>query len=356
MSDDDAMPPASPPRPRAVVCGFCGHPYIRPCTAETEAACPNMIWLRGAAQQSTRHHYIPQFYLRRWAGDDDKICEFSRPHKNIHRQRVYPIQTGFKDRLYEKPGVPKSIAQQVEDKFMSPVDNFAAKALDVIEADVEKVRNDAERRSAWSLFLMSLMMRMPEDVAALTQIEEDQWKLDLPSLREKYAANRKPDDPETIEEFIEKRDPEYIGRWVMNGLPELTHHEGIGQLLNAMRWCVVVTPDDAPPFLTSDRPLFMSKTFSEAECYLTLPIGPHRLFVATNTEETERKFKDWPPKELALEVNSQVAKQAVKYVYGLDHSEVEFVDKLISTDRPPRLIEMLRDRRRQRHAPASRRP
>jgi hypothetical protein len=315
-----------------------------------------MIWLRGAAQQSTRHHYIPQFYLRRWAGDDDKICEFSRPHKNIHRQRVYPIQTGFKDRLYEKPGVPKSIAQQVEDKFMSPVDNFAAKALDVIEADVEKVRNDAERRSAWSLFLMSLMMRMPEDVAALTQVVEDEWRRVLPHQRAKYAANRKPDDPETIDEFIEKKDPEYIGRWVMNDVPELTHHEGIGQALNAMRWSVVVTPDDAPPFLTSDRPLFMSKTFSEPECHLTLPIGPHRLFVAANTEKIERKFKDWPPKELALEVNSQVAKQAVKYVYGIDHLELEFVDKLISTDRPPRLMEKLRDRRRLRHAPASRRP
>jgi len=45
----------------------------------------------------------------------------------------------------------------------------------------------------------------------------------------------------------------------------------------------------------------------------------------------------------------------VKYVYGIDHSELEFIDKLISTDRPPRLMEKLRDRRRQRHAPASRR-
>ena len=104
MSGVDAMPTVTPPRPRAVVCGFCGHPYIQPCTAETEAACPNMIWLRGAAQQSTRHHYIPQFYLRRWAGDDDKVCEFSRPHKNIYRQRVYPIQTGFKDRALRKAG------------------------------------------------------------------------------------------------------------------------------------------------------------------------------------------------------------------------------------------------------------
>lgn len=91
---------------------------------------------------------------------------------------------------------------------------------------------------------------------------------------------------------------------------------------------------------------------SQPECYLTLPIGPHRLFVATNTEEIERKFKDWLPKELAQEVNSQVAKQAVKYVYGLDHSELGFVDKLISTDRPLRLMERLRDRRRQKGAPA----
>lgn len=85
-------------------------------------------------------------------------------------------------------------------------------------------------------------------------------------------------------------------------------------------------------------------------------VHPHRLFVATNTEKIEQKFKDWPPKELALEINSQVAKQAVKYVYGIDHSELGFVDKLISSDCPPRLMEMLRDRRRQRHAPALKSP
>jgi hypothetical protein len=195
---------------------------------------------------------------------------------------------------------------------------------------------------------MSLMMRMPEDVTALTEVMEDEWERKLPHLREKYAANRKPDDPGTIEEFIEKKDPEHIGRWVMDDLPELTHHEGIVQLLNAMRWSVVVTPDDAPPFVTSDRPLFMSKTFSEPECYLTLPIGPHCLFVATNPEKSSGSSRTGRPKELALEVNSEIAKQAVKYVYCIDHSELGFIDKLTSTN--------ARDRRRQRHAPALRRP
>lgn len=36
---------------------------------------------------------------------------------------------------------------------MSPVDNFAAKALDMIEADVDQVKKDAEQTSVWSIFL-----------------------------------------------------------------------------------------------------------------------------------------------------------------------------------------------------------
>jgi Protein of unknown function (DUF4238) len=233
---------------------------------------------------------------------------------------------------------------------MSPVDNFAAKALDLIEDDVERIRNDAEQRSAWSFFLITLMTRMPEDLAALTLILEDDWNRGLPQFREEYAANRKPDDPETIEEFIEKRDPEHLGRWVMNVAPELMYHEGMGQSLNGMRWSVVATSEEARPFLSSDRPLVMAKTFSEPDCYVTLPIGPHRLFVATTTEETERAFQDRPTEELVDEVNAQVVKQAVKYVYGIDDSELAFVDKLISTNKSPRLLSRLRDRRKQKYA------
>ncbi|MCK1744146.1 DUF4238 domain-containing protein [Bradyrhizobium sp. 139] len=196
------------------------------------------------------------------------------------------------------------------------------------------------------------MTRMPEGLVVLTEMLEDDWKRDLPLLKQKYTANREPDDPETIEELIEKQDPEHMGRWVMNVAPELMHHEGIGQALNGMRWSVVTTPDDEPSFLSSDRPLNMSKTFSDANCYLTLPIGPHRLFLATNTEELERSFKTKPAKDLVQEVNAQVVKQAVKYVYGVDDSEREFVDKLISSDRPPSLLERLRDRRRQEYAQA----
>jgi hypothetical protein len=70
----------------------------------------------------------------------------------------------------------------------------------------------------------------------------------------------------------------------------------------------------------------------------------------TTTEETERKFKDWPPKELAQEVNSQLVKQAVKYVYGVDDSEQGFLNKLTSSDHPQTHLGKLRDRRKQKYA------
>uniref|UniRef100_Q07NQ8 DUF4238 domain-containing protein n=1 Tax=Rhodopseudomonas palustris (strain BisA53) TaxID=316055 RepID=Q07NQ8_RHOP5 len=342
------------PRPRAIACDFCGHPYINPCTADVHAACPNMIAKReisfSSPQASIRHHYIPVFYTKRWCSDDRKLCQFSRPYIKIHSQRVFPVQTGFFDRLYEKKGVPKTIAQQIEDEFMSPVDNLAANALNLIETNFEKIQTDTKHRPAWSLFLMTLMMRMPEDIAILLQILADDWERDLPLLRQKYANNRKTDDPETLEAFIEEKDPDHLARWSMNLLPNLLDHEGIGTWLNGMRWSILTTPDDARPFLSSDRPLFMSKTFSEAECYLTLPISPHRLFLAVNSEKSECKFKDMPPSELALETNIQVVKHAVKYVYGVDDAELEFVDKHLSSNRPQTLLERLRDRRRDRYA------
>jgi hypothetical protein len=137
----------------------------------------------------------------------------------------------------------------------------------------------------------------------------------------------------------------------MNVVPNLMDHEGIGQSLNGMRWFVVTTANDDPPFFSSDRPLFMSKTFSEPECYLTLPIAAHRLFVAANGEETERKFKNQPPNELVQATNIQVLRQAVKYVYGVDDTYMEFVDKYISSERPESFLEKLRDRRKQKYAP-----
>jgi hypothetical protein len=139
--------------------------------------------LKGPAQQSIRHHYIPVFYLKRWCDADGRLCEYSRPYKDFYTKRIYPVQSGFVDRLYEIKGVPEAMAQVVEDEFMKPVDSLAAISLTMLESGSDRIRNESKYRSAWSLFLMTLLMRMPEDLEVLAQALADDWKKEFPENR-----------------------------------------------------------------------------------------------------------------------------------------------------------------------------
>jgi hypothetical protein len=48
-----------------------------------------------------KHHYIPQFYLPLWLGDDGQLREFKQGHHSqISTKRVFTKQTGYAIDLY----------------------------------------------------------------------------------------------------------------------------------------------------------------------------------------------------------------------------------------------------------------
>jgi hypothetical protein len=186
-------------------------------------------------------------------------------------------------------------------------------------------------------------MRMPEDLKVLGQVVADDWKRDFPKMEAMYAAKRCPDDPRTLQEFIDQKDPDHISRWTLDAAHRLMYNERVGQRLNDMRWFVLTTTDDIPRLLTSDRPIVNS--LAEEEAYILMPLGPNRLFVAAIDEKTEQRFRRRPLNELVKEVNKLVVQQALKYVYGTDDKSVKFVDESIGINRPKSLMQRLRDRR-----------
>jgi hypothetical protein len=50
------------------------------------------------------------------------------------------------------------------------------------------------------------------------------------------------------------------------------------------------------------------------------------LFVAANTEQTERMIRSWKPDMLMGHGNDRTASQAIKYVWGVDDSQLRFVE------------------------------
>jgi Protein of unknown function (DUF4238) len=53
-----------------------------------------------------KHHYIPVFYLKQWAGADGRICEFSRPYDRVKARRVFPDATAYVHGLNKIWGIP----------------------------------------------------------------------------------------------------------------------------------------------------------------------------------------------------------------------------------------------------------
>jgi len=289
-----------------------------------------------------KHHFNPEFYLSRWTGNDGRLCQFSKPRDEIVPNRRYPSQTGFQERLYEMMDQPPELAQQVESRFMQPLDTLAAEALAALEADDPIMTRDVRLRSGWSRFIMSMMLRGPEAIQGLKRGIAAQWKKSMPELEAKYALVRSPEDPTTLQEYLAQTERSTDG-WAVSLAPRLIDHAKIGEMLNNMRWFIRRIVSDKGEFLTSDRPVLMSWTLTEEHAFLFLPLGPKAMFAAVNDIETQRIVEERDPAEQVRNWNQFLAGQAQRYVYAQDDSMRAFVAEHFGKHRRATPFELLAD-------------
>ena len=284
-----------------------------------------------------RDHYIPQFYLRRWCGVDGRLCRYSMPRDVIVPKRVSPKQTAREAGLYGT----------MEKTFMMPLDTLAHHALEMLENDDPRLRREAKYRSAWSRFLLSLMMRMPEDLQTLRTSLAEEWSQHSPAIEARYAELKGPTDPETLAGFLQQTGKGQ-GDWALALAPKLMDHRPLGELINNMRWIVRRLPSEAGGFLTSDRPLLITGDLGETDSYLMIPIGPKLLFAAVHNRETQARIERRDPAELVSAINRLVTGRAKDYVYGSDDSHLDDVRRHFGRRRATSIFERLAEFQRRK--------
>jgi hypothetical protein len=288
------------------------------------------------------HHYNPVFSLSRWEGPDGRICRFSRPYgEKVKAKRIAPRGTAFEPRLYETRGLPPEQAQTMEKDFMAKLDNDAAKSLVLLEAGLEEKKWTSEARNGWSRFLVAQMLRAPRDIAQLKSSVGQEWDKETQRLREVYAESRSANDPATFDEYLKHQNPAHADEFAFRIARTLMAHTKICDLLNSMHWCVLNTTQGCYPLLTSDHPVWMTATLKEDDDFLTMPIGPRRLFAATTKPETQRRFQVRRRDELVKDVNKITVQHAEKFVYGQTDDMLPFVQKHMSTKRHATWLERL---------------
>jgi hypothetical protein len=273
-------------------------------------------------------HYIPQFYLKRWAVDGN-LVEFQRRRPGMPEvtpMRRSPAATGWKKDLYTFEGLPEDKKHLIEKAFFAMLDSKAADALSLMEN--RSGAWTAEVRHAWCLFLMSLITRHPQDNAAFKFVYNRDFLKASADDRERYLAAKGPDDPPTVEEYFQRFHPDVIGNMAMNNIPKLVMHERAVQSLMRMHWSVF-TPPQPGYFLTSDRPTIRS-FLGQSDSYWIVPIGPRRLFVASERKEYAEAMEDVISRQGWKEVNRIVVRQAVELGYSDDERHLPFFGKHLS--------------------------
>jgi hypothetical protein len=264
-----------------------------------------------------KHHYLPVFYLKQWAGPNGQLCEYRRPYREVKPRRVHPDGTGYVRGLYAIEGLPPETANVIETQFLKPADGLAAEAMRALTND-QPFAKPAEMRTSWSRFVLSLLLRYPES------IEEMKRRL-RENVERMYAATKKETDPPTFKEYEALHGTDDMLRLHGRMLLDLMQDSKMGRMIFGMHWGVVTFAQQSHTFLTSDRPV-ITNIFSVGGNHMCLPIGPYKMFFACEDQQSQEALKQIDSKNIIRRMNDTIVKKAYKCVYGLNDSQLRFVE------------------------------
>jgi hypothetical protein len=269
----------------------------------------------------------PVFYLKQWARDNGRLCEFSKPYDCVKPRKTRPVGTGYADGLNTIEGLPPTESRFLEDVFFQVADDTAARALKILLSPPPWTFS-SEERSGWSRFIMALMVRNPEAMQKYMRVAIAIFKETLGHIEAYYEKRRGPNDSPTYAEYAERHGPNPAARTIVRVVQSLADNAELGRRINSMRWAVFSAANPKFELLTSDRPMLITNGIGPPAGHLIMPISPVHIFVATNNIEKENEIRAvWKGGKAIEQVNERVACQSRKYVYGTDDEQLAFVSK-----------------------------
>jgi len=277
------------------------------------------------------HHYNPVFYLSQWVGDDARLCEMRYINGKVVSKRKHPQNTGRSKDLYRTGGVPEANSQDLEVKFMTPLDTKAAAALRKLLAGDAL---DFEERVAWVRFLLSLIYRNPTVVQLIKAHMTTLVAEATAALEPDWAAQRGPNDTRTLSEAASSRQPALAEIHAANMIAGIIGNHRLVPDMIQMNWGKINLLGSQVPLVTSDRPV-LAVNLADPGAMIALPIGPCDLFVAARDDRFRRMRHD--ATEFAQKINHDVISNAREFVWGVDDGEIDIVRTWIGAN-PDRII------------------
>lgn len=282
------------------------------------------------AGKARKHHYLPECYLKGWSGEDGRLVEYAVRYEGVGPRWTSPGGTGYEIDLYSFPALG-SHADALEKDLLAAIDSSAAVALNRMRS---LLKLGADERTAFALLLTTLLVRNPPSIHALKE-NLQKWRLtDRPETQAIYEAFIwQPGLPKRANDHLYENDTEEdVQEFLADTLRSVLTHERIADYLRGMCWRVICMPTGAPPLMTSDQPMFTSDGLDRRDSLLWMPLGPRRLFLATNSRLfAARYIRDTGLINLATFVNKTVVERARRFVYASSTKPADWIAERFGT-------------------------
>jgi hypothetical protein len=124
-------------------------------------------------------------------------------------------------------------------------------------------------------------------------------------------------------------------------IQRIIDNQTVGDHFNRLIW-TIVSPPSTRSFLTSDRPIVMTNGLSRPDSHLAIPIGPRKLFIASNQQGIVDEVVARKPDDLVSFVNDRVVRQARRFCIGTDDQQLRFVTNRFGARLPSSPTELSR--------------
>ncbi|OJU58970.1 MAG: hypothetical protein BGO08_04595 [Altererythrobacter sp. 66-12] len=214
-------------------------------------------------------------------------------------------------------------AQALEWAVFQRIDDAGAKALDALLTDGRALRDNTVRRD-WAVFLRSMLVRTPFQMAGTLASLEQIWR-DV-DVSEQYAAIFKPGMPETATEFLEALNPSQAKESAFQLFAgamaddQTTHH------IMKLPWRIFDCSTADYQLLLSDHPVVLVP-LETSDGHIAMPLSPTKFLVAAANDRTKAIADSIPPKRAVRIMNTFTVRRAQHCVIASDRAQDAFIRK-----------------------------
>lgn len=290
-------------------------------------------------QLPRKHHYVPEFLLKRWVGLDGKFLRYTAPYKSIMvSKRCFPSETGFQKDLYTMNLRKEINRQYLEKNFFSVLDNEAANFLNDLsfrKGDYVKIKPD--RR--WARFILNMLHRSPYYFAKYRLVAEKIMLNQRESLRDRWEEKAGIGRMSEFENYFNNRSYEDMVETLIEISPQVFTNSNIVDYMMEMIWCILPKNQNCFNVLISDEYIVRTNGVKKPDGHIAMAISPNAILVLANTHDFAEDIINMNRAELFRNFNKYVVSGARNFVADVDDRQDKFIRRHFSTDLRSALVE-----------------